>query len=256
MAEAGNEARPRARWGPRARLRLRLGLWLISRHDRGYRPHRLPSIRSQARSTGVHRNTVAAAYHDLERFGLVRCVQGKGTFARLPAYPHGRPGEPLRMAADLVDALRRELEADERSEERSAPRPYREPARSGLLLLPLDETPNGDAHIVPLAPRGAALTAMARLRPGSNVRLVSRSPSIARLVRHTLLVLHGTTVGMGRVGCVPRPTAPAETTPVTWDLTLLDASQPGWFAAARGTPAGREAFVPLRLLTSGSHPCG
>ena len=72
------------RWGARVELRLRVGLCLLSSHDAGHRPHRLPSIRALADSAGVHRNTAAAVYRDLARFGLVRCEQGRGTFA-LPA---------------------------------------------------------------------------------------------------------------------------------------------------------------------------
>lgn len=272
MDETVGGAPSAVRWGVGVRLRMQLGLRLLSRHDRGYRPCRLPGIRTLARSAGVHRNTAAAVYHALERFGLVRCVHGKGTFATVPPDPHRMPGQPLRTADDLIDVLTLELGRELRPRPHPLPRFRREPTGPGALLLPLDATPPEGRRIVPVAPRGAALTAMARLRPGSNVRLLSRSPSIARLVRHTLLALHGNTVGMRRFDRLPerasRTAAVARndarsrkdldrtSSRVLWDLTLVDAYEGYGVVSGRGTSDRRAAFIPLRMLASTDHRCG
>lgn len=42
---------------------------------------RLPGAREMAASLGVNFHTVRKAYGDLEREGLLRCEQGRGTFA-------------------------------------------------------------------------------------------------------------------------------------------------------------------------------
>ncbi len=45
--------------------------------------HRLPSVRRAEELLGLHRNTVAAAYRDLVRAGLVRSRPGSGVYVRL-----------------------------------------------------------------------------------------------------------------------------------------------------------------------------
>ncbi len=272
MDEAiGGRSAP-VRWGVRAELRVRLGLCLLSSHERGHRPHCLPSIRAFADSAGVHRNTAAAVYRDLERFGLVRCMRGKGTFTTNSYDSRRLLNEPLQMAADLGDVVLTELEGELRRCPQPVRRFRRESIGPGVLLLPLDMTPPKDTRVFPLAPRGMALAAMSRLRPGSNVRLVSRSPSIARLVRHTLLALHGNTVGMGRVDGLSRRRRGATAVPgdrgdpagrgdrtspgVEWDLTLVDAYEEGVIVSGRGTPGQRDAFIPLRVLASADHRHG
>ena len=40
----------------------------------------LPSVRSLAKSTGVNPNTVAKAYQELERSGIIYSVPGRGSF--------------------------------------------------------------------------------------------------------------------------------------------------------------------------------
>lgn len=269
MDETIGGAAASVRWGVRAELRVRLGLCLLSTHERGHRPHRLPSIRELADSAGVHRNTAAAVYRDLERFGLVRCVPGKGTFATAPHDPRRLLTEPLRMAVDLIDVLLTELKSELQRGPDPSPGFRRESTGPGALLLPLDAAPPKNQRVVPLAPRGVALTAMSRLRPGSNVRLVSRSPSVARIVRHTLLALHGNTVGMGRARGLP-PEAPGDaadpsnpgsspddgahsSSQIVWDLTLVDAHQACGIPGGRGTSGWGEAFLPLRMLSSGDH---
>lgn len=58
--------------------------------------HRLPSVRELARRLGVHRNTVAAAYRDLERSGLAAVRPGSGVYVRRLAPPADAPAVLLR----------------------------------------------------------------------------------------------------------------------------------------------------------------
>lgn len=44
----------------------------------------LPSVRSLAKDTGVNPNTVAKAYQELERNGIIYSVQGRGSFISKP----------------------------------------------------------------------------------------------------------------------------------------------------------------------------
>lgn len=44
----------------------------------------LPSVRSLAKSAGVNPNTVAKAYQELERNGIIYSVQGRGSFISKP----------------------------------------------------------------------------------------------------------------------------------------------------------------------------
>ncbi len=61
---------------------------------------RLPTVRELAGTLAVNPNTVAKAYRDLERDGLVETVSGKGTFIR-----NGRvTGEPEHLD-HLLDML-------------------------------------------------------------------------------------------------------------------------------------------------------
>lgn len=53
----------------------------------------LPSVRSLAKSAGVNPNTVAKAYQELERNGIVYSVPGRGSFISKP------DGEAFRKAA-------------------------------------------------------------------------------------------------------------------------------------------------------------
>lgn len=65
---------------------------------------RLPTIRELARTTGVNRDTVALAYDELTRAGLIEATVGRGTFVRRPdaAEPQS-PFEPV--FSPLVDRL-------------------------------------------------------------------------------------------------------------------------------------------------------
>lgn len=44
----------------------------------------LPSVRSLAKDAGVNPNTVAKAYQELERNGIIYSVQGRGSFIAKP----------------------------------------------------------------------------------------------------------------------------------------------------------------------------
>lgn len=236
-----------ARCGARRWLRLRLGLRLLSAADGRQRRDglhgtagRLPSVRALAAAVGVHRNTAAAVYGDLERFGLVRCVRGAGTFAvESPAHSWSQFAEAACSDADLADMLAAELR-----------RPVTVAAsgdRSGPLLVPLDEAPPPGRLIVPVAPRGPALQALRRMPPGSAVHLVSDSPRLGRLVRHAIVALHGESVGLVRTpDALLAPAVPGI------GLGLVDVRQ---FAPC-GTDAGLEGLIPLRLLVGTGREAG
>lgn len=53
---------------------------------------RMPSVRALSRRLGLHRNTVSAAYHDLQATGQVRLEKGRGILVR-PSPPSGSPPE-------------------------------------------------------------------------------------------------------------------------------------------------------------------
>jgi GntR family transcriptional regulator len=61
---------------------------------------RLPSVRELAIAAGVNVNTVRSVYGRLEGEGLIRSVQGRGTFVASP---------PLRPSPDRERSARREL---------------------------------------------------------------------------------------------------------------------------------------------------
>lgn len=94
---------------PRRQIALRIAGRI---HDGAYDSgRRLPSVRALGDRLDVHRDTVLAAYRELEREGLVRTVPGGGVFVtpRVPPLPElldpGAPGLGLRMAS-LGAALR------------------------------------------------------------------------------------------------------------------------------------------------------
>jgi len=227
--------------GARRRLRLRLGLWLLataegrSHNGRRGRQQRLPSVRALAIAAGVHRNTAAAVYRDLERFGLVRCVRGAGTFVvESPERSRAQFGAAVCRDPELADVLSAEFR-----------RPVSVKAggdRPSPLLVPLDTSPPADRLVVPVAPRGPALQALRRLPPGSTVHLVSDSPRLGVLVRHAILALHGESVGLARIGQVGQERLAAEL-PRT-GLGLVDLRQ----CAPCGTDVGLERLIPLRLV--------
>jgi GntR family transcriptional regulator len=71
---------------------------------------RMPTIRGLATELGINPNTVARAYHELEREGLLETGVGRGTFVRagtLPKSSHTRLRPAARRARikPLVDRL-------------------------------------------------------------------------------------------------------------------------------------------------------
>ncbi len=56
----------------------------------------LPSVRSLAKDTGVNPNTVAKAYQELERNGIIYSVPGRGSFI-------AKPDSSVYQAAVLAD---------------------------------------------------------------------------------------------------------------------------------------------------------
>lgn len=106
---------------PRRQIALRIAGRI---HDGRYEPgDRLPSVRALGDRLDVHRDTVLAAYRELERAGLVRTVTGSGVFVteRVPPLPElfgsGSPGLGLRLASlgAAVRLRRLLLLADERA---------------------------------------------------------------------------------------------------------------------------------------------
>lgn len=227
---------PRPATGVRRRLRLRLGLWLLDRLERAESPapgaaipRRLPSVRRLAVVAGVHRNTAAAVYRDLQRFGLVRGVRGSGTYVARPP----ELGPRVRLTCGSPD-LRHILLAELGGVVRDDPGD-----RTSLLLLPLDASPPPARSVFPLAPRGLSLSALRRLRPGDDVVLLSASPRLGRLVRHVLEAIHGDDVGFRRAE------GPAEDHTAAGVLLLSDARQ----FVAHGTSRATAGLIHLRLAS-------
>ena len=60
----------------------------------------LPSVRVMARELGINPNTVAKAYQDLEKSGLIYSVAGKGSFIS------GEETLDRQMTASVLDRFR------------------------------------------------------------------------------------------------------------------------------------------------------
>jgi len=61
----------------------------------------LPTVKSLALDLTVNPNTVARAYRDLERDGIIETSPGRGSFVRA----NGAPGEARRAAEDVAAAM-------------------------------------------------------------------------------------------------------------------------------------------------------
>jgi GntR family transcriptional regulator len=83
---------------------------------------KLPSVRTLAEAAGVNVNTARAVYGRLERAGLIRSEQGRGTFVT-PQPPMADPesrGELVRQIAELEAQLLRRPVAVEAASARTA----------------------------------------------------------------------------------------------------------------------------------------
>ncbi|MCX7014124.1 MAG: GntR family transcriptional regulator [Candidatus Sumerlaeota bacterium] len=66
---------------------------------------RLPAIRDVATQTRVNRNTVARAYLELEREGVIRTNAGQGSFVRDEGPAGVHRARARRVLADLIDEM-------------------------------------------------------------------------------------------------------------------------------------------------------
>lgn len=206
-ARTSSVREPRAR----ARLRLIIGMHLLDRlaEDPDFAGRRLPSIRAVAAASGTHRNTVAAAYSDLARLGLVTCEPGSGSFASLP---HARMAHAIFRRPMCHEPEMARLLSDEAGIRCVAVPSGREaPSADALLLQPLDLVPPNGTLSYPLAPRGRTLSAVRWLPRGSTAFIVSRSPAILRLMRRAVRALHGTSIGI--VSLHPAATSKSQIVP-------------------------------------------
>ena len=64
----------------------------------------LPSVRDLAAELTINPNTVARAYHELEREGIIYTERGKGTFLA-GGEPRLLPGERQKILEKAIDAL-------------------------------------------------------------------------------------------------------------------------------------------------------
>ena len=69
----------------------------------------LPSVRVMARELGINPNTVAKAYQDLEKGGLIHSVAGKGSFVSEPDTLHRQ------VEQSVLDRLREALQEGRRA---------------------------------------------------------------------------------------------------------------------------------------------
>lgn len=175
--------------GIRCRLRLILGMHILDRlaRDPATVGTSIPSIRSIALATGVHRNTVASVVADLRGFGLLECVVGSGCVVSRPSWTPG--ASPLVCPEpELAGLLTFELGAPVSA--------HVLPSPGGAALLPLDSRPPPTGPCIPLAPRGATLAALRALSPGTTAMIVSRSALVRRLMTRSIRAIHGCCVSV------------------------------------------------------------
>jgi GntR family transcriptional regulator len=69
----------------------------------------LPTVRTLAAHLGIHFNTVARVYHQLDEEGWISAQQGRGTFVRETKYQKGTPlPQGTRQSAEKIAAILRE----------------------------------------------------------------------------------------------------------------------------------------------------
>lgn len=76
----------------------------------------IPSVRSLAKDTGVNPNTVAKAYQELERNGIIYSIPGRGSFIAKPESTAFRSAILADFDKSVHDALERGISADELKE--------------------------------------------------------------------------------------------------------------------------------------------
>lgn len=230
----------------RARLRLLVGMRLLERLDLDPSSvgQRLPSIRAVAGASGVHRNTVAAVYADLACLGLIRCEEGSGSFASRPS-----PG-PSDMRSRMFHCgepeLARLLCAEVGLNSATTPLASETFAGEPALLHPLDLAPTADATLYPVAPVGETLVRLRSLRRGSTAIVVSKSPSVRRLMRSALRAVHGASIGV--VSLDPDAASPDLIAQRTGDVPAILFHDAGWSQGCCGITS-----CAVRLLTPGTN---
>jgi len=68
---------------------------------------KLPTTLELARETGVHKNTIAKAYHALADLGLITLKQGRGTFVSSLVGPENRKTIATQVQTQIADLLRK-----------------------------------------------------------------------------------------------------------------------------------------------------
>jgi DNA-binding transcriptional regulator YhcF (GntR family) len=91
--------------------------------------HRLPAIRQLAADLGLAPGTVARAYSELERAGLVRSRRPQGTFVA-PGAGRARQRDMLRGLADRFAEQARQLGIDSDEAVHALQAAYRRPGRA------------------------------------------------------------------------------------------------------------------------------
>ena len=156
-----------------------------------------------------------------------------------PAHSWTQPGDAVCSDSGLADVLAVELR-----------RPVRVAIAGGRpegrRFVPIDESPPPDGVVIPVAPLGRALRALRHLPPDSTVSLLSASPRLGRLVRHTIVALHGDAVGLARTQDEYAVSG------LGTDLALVDLRQ----LERRGTYVSSEGLIPLRLLVRSGREAG
>ena len=77
----------------------------------------LPTVRQMAVDLNVNYNTVARAYLELERMGVVNTLQGKGTFVATPPVPIDEVVRAQKLRSLVTEFLSRAAEFGFRPEE-------------------------------------------------------------------------------------------------------------------------------------------
>ena len=76
----------------------------------------LPSVRSFAKDSGVNPNTVAKAYQELERNGIIYSLKGRGSFIAKPDENVFRTAVMLDFDTAVTKAVGRGIKSDELKE--------------------------------------------------------------------------------------------------------------------------------------------